>query len=98
MAPVEFLASWYLAQCNQEWEHLHGVTIETLDAPGWMVTVDLMQTSLEGRTMAPVREDRSPQDWLTCTVESNVFRGQGDAHKLDAILTIFRDWATDKVE
>jgi hypothetical protein len=93
MAPLEFLESWYLSQTNGEWEHNRGVTIETLDSPGWMVTVDLHETPLENRPMAPIRLDRSPRDWLACGVERKQFRGQGDPQKLHAILEIFQNWA-----
>ncbi len=40
------LQRWYLAQCNDDWEHSYGVTIETLDNPGWSVHIDLADTAL----------------------------------------------------
>ena len=93
MSPVEFLESWYRAQSNGEWEHAHGITIESLATPGWLVTIDLTGTGLEGRAMLPVREEQSPEDWLVCEVENQQFRGQGDPGKLEAILKVFRKWA-----
>jgi Immunity protein 53 len=90
MNAVEFLQSWYQAQANGEWERVRGVTIETLDTPGWMVTIDLAGTGL---SMAAIREERSATDWLLCEVEQNQFRGQGDSQKLLAILEIFQSWA-----
>jgi hypothetical protein len=94
MSPFEFLQAWYQAQTNGEWEHVRGVTIETLDNPGWMVKIDLAGTPLEDRSMTEIREERAAQDWLVCTVEENQFRGQGDAQKLPAILEVFQNWAT----
>jgi len=93
MAPLEFLESWYLTQTNGIWEHARGITIETLASAGWMVTIDLIETPLEDRSMTPLREDRSPRDWLACRVERNQFLGQGDAQKLGAILGVFQKWA-----
>ena len=93
MTPLEFVQSWYVAQCNGEWEHVRGVTFESLDNPGWLVTIDLMQTVLEERVMAPVRDERSDSDWLDCRIENKQFRGAGDARKLEAILGVFQDWA-----
>jgi Immunity protein 53 len=29
------LQSWYVAQCNGDWEHTCGISIETVDNPGW---------------------------------------------------------------
>jgi hypothetical protein len=91
--PIEFLQSWYLAQCNGEWEHVQGVTIETLDNPGWMVTIDLLGTALEDQPMVPLRAERAPNDWLVCEVDHNRFRGQGDGQKLGQIILIFERWA-----
>jgi hypothetical protein len=94
MSPaLEFLESWYRAQCNGYWEHANGITIETLDIPGWMVSIDLAETTLEDRPMQTVRQERSDKDWIVCTVERNRFRGQGDSTKLGAILEVFRKWA-----
>ncbi len=30
----------YRERCNDEWEHFHGITIETVDNPGWIVIID----------------------------------------------------------
>ncbi len=95
---IDFLQSWYLAQCNGEWEHALGVTIESLDNPGWMVTIDLAGTALQDLPMPPVRRERAPSDWLVCDVDHNRFRGQGDAHKLGEIIDIFQQWAATAAE
>jgi hypothetical protein len=92
--PLEFLLSWYRAQCNGVWEHANGVTIETLATPGWMVTIDLIETPLQDKSMAVIRQQRSDTDWLLCEVDHNRFRGQGDVQKLAAILQLFQAWAT----
>jgi len=91
--PFEFVQEWYRAQCNGFWEHQYGVTIETLDNPGWMVTIDLAETTLEGRSMEPVKSERSEKDWVICTVEHNKFAGSGDPAKLAVVLEVFRKWA-----
>lgn len=94
MNPVEFLQSWFQAQANGEWERARGLTIETLDTPAWMVTIDLASTTLDGRTMACIQDERSERDWLLCEVDQNQFRGQGDSQKLLAILEVFQRWAS----
>ena len=35
---LSWLQQWYSAHCDGEWEHGFGVTIATLDNPGWSVT------------------------------------------------------------
>jgi hypothetical protein len=93
---LEFLEGWYRAQCNGYWEHANGITIETLDNPGWMVTIDLAETALENHPMQSLRQERSEKDWIVCTVEGNKFRGQGDSNKLSDILEVFKKWAVTK--
>jgi hypothetical protein len=41
MSTLARLEACYLRQCNGDWEHLYGITIETLDNAGWSVTIDL---------------------------------------------------------
>jgi hypothetical protein len=93
MHPVEFLQTWFQAQSDGEWEQSHGVTIETLDDPGWLVTIDLDGTPLENRSMPAIERDISKLDWLVCEVDRNRFRGQGDPGKLLSILETFQRWA-----
>jgi hypothetical protein len=52
------LEAWYLRQCDGDWEHSFGISIETMDNPGWSVTIDLDETSAEGLAL----EERSPDD------------------------------------
>ena len=40
---------WYAANCHGGWEHYFGVVIETLDNPGWLVKIDLEETTLDGK-------------------------------------------------
>jgi hypothetical protein len=46
-APLELVQRWYAAHCDGEWEHQYGIKIETLDNPGWRVTIDLTNTELQ---------------------------------------------------
>lgn len=97
METLQFLQNWYQKQCNGYWEHAFGVTIETLDTPGWMVTVDLAETRWADAEMQSVRRERSPKDWIICEVMQRQFRGQGDPQKLPEILRVFQEWASATV-
>ncbi len=57
MGLVEQIQAWYAAQCDGGWEHQYGVSIETLDNPGWCVMVDLSGTSLENISFQTYQED-----------------------------------------
>ncbi|MBJ7330653.1 MAG: hypothetical protein JHC95_12210 [Solirubrobacteraceae bacterium] len=44
--PLRHLEAWYLAQCDGDWEHEFGVSIETLDNPCWRMRIDLCGADL----------------------------------------------------
>ena len=54
---LSWLASWYLAECNDDWEHSYGVKIATLHNPGWTVVLDLKETNLKGRVSTLMAND-----------------------------------------
>ncbi len=56
MSVLADLRKWYESQCNEDWEHQYGVTIGTLDNPGWTVTIDLVNTDLEGREFEEAKD------------------------------------------
>lgn len=91
--PVNFLQNWFQRQCDGFWERSHGVTLETLDTPGWLVTIDLTDTALEKQLMPKLSRERSERDWIVCEVANGQFRGQGDPQKLMDILQVFQSWA-----
>ena len=87
------LETWFASMCNGDWEHTYGIMLETLDNPGWMLTVELQDTPLVDRSFDTLRESESESDWLHCSVSEGVFRGSGGLGRLQQILTIFLDWA-----
>lgn len=90
------LQQWYASQCDGDWEHTYGVKIDTLDNPGWRVTVDLTDTGLEGRPFE-TRErglaDGVATDWYSVSVKNSKFEAAGDPTKLVYMLQTFLDWA-----
>lgn len=86
---IERIQQWYSDQCNGEWEHQYGVSIDTLDNPGWSVSIDLAGTSLDSVSMAPSKCNKGEDDWLFCEVRDGKFVGTGDPSKLNIILESF---------
>jgi hypothetical protein len=86
---IEQIQAWYAAQCDGDWEHQYGVSIDTLDNPGWIVTIDLTDTSLENIVFQNYREDKAEGDWIFCEVSESKFVGRGDPNKLQTILEVF---------
>jgi hypothetical protein len=99
MNAVSRLQAWFSAQCNGEWEHDHGVSIESCDNPGWWVKISLIGTPLQDVAFTEVSENVDVArcavgpSWLSCRVEANVWHGAGDSAKLEVILDAFLAWA-----
>ena len=86
------LERWYQSHCNDDWEHQYGITIETLDNPGWKVKIDLKGTKAEKRTLDWVKVDRSENNWIHYRVKKFQFELACGALNLSEGLDIFLDW------
>jgi len=89
MSTLARTEAWYLRQCNGDWEHLYGITIETLDNAGWSVTIDLTGTKLERVPYSRLSENAG----LDCRVERAKWKGTGGALELNQLLEEFFSWA-----
>ncbi len=56
---LAWIQEWYERQCNGDWEHGFRVHINTVDNPGWHVSVGLSETELEGLAIVHKLEERS---------------------------------------
>lgn len=91
-----WLQAWYVAQCNDDWEHNHGITITTLDNPGWTATIDLAQTDLDPRTYTRRETHRSQDDWCVTWTENAIFHAACGPTNLAEALHEFRLWASSR--
>ena len=87
------LQQWYSAQCDGDWEHGFGIKIDTLDNPGWALTVNLEGTLLEEKLFPEINIKENRRSWLYCSVKDRLFIGRGDPSRLEEMLTIFITWA-----
>ncbi len=99
MSTLERLQAWYIANCDGDWEHRHGISIESCDNPGWWVKIDLTGTSLAQRPFLQVSENvderrfQTGPCWFCCVVENGIWNGSGDETSLERILTTFLEWS-----
>jgi len=100
MNTLQRLQAWYVDQCNGDWEHQHGVRIESLDNPGWWVKIDLQGTALSGKTFTPlcrgISEDKMQHSavWYCCEVQDGRwFDAAGDPSQLEFLLETFLAFA-----
>ena len=84
------LQNWYHSNCNGDWEHNYGISIETLDNPGWTIKIELTNTNLEDLNYEK-RIENGDLDWFFIKANEKVFEASGDPQKLTTIITIFLD-------
>lgn len=98
MNALSELQAWYLSQCNGDWEHTYGVSIGTLDNPGWSLVVELTDSDMDGRSFEAVSHGvgadtlDDDQDWLACEVKDNKFVAYGGPKKLEEMIMVFINW------
>ena len=90
---LERLEDWYVSRCNGLWEHGFGVTIETLDNPGWSLRVDLVDTDLKDKPLDRVEQHDSEHEWWACWREDGQFRGVGGPQMLERLVDFFITWS-----
>jgi len=83
------LKKWYAGVCNGVWEHSHGIKIETLDNPGWKLSIDLKDTKYEEMHWPETKINNGDEDWLTYRVREGKFEAFGDVSKIETMLSIF---------
>ncbi|MBQ8941907.1 MAG: immunity 53 family protein [Firmicutes bacterium] len=90
---LKWIENWYLSMCNGDWEHIYGIKVDTLDNPGWIVSIDIIDTYLENIKFKTISKYINEDDFLFCEKKDGKFLGSGDINKLEKIFEIFKDWA-----
>lgn len=93
---LSWLEKWYLCNCNGDWEHSYGITIETLDNPGWDVKIDLTKTSLANEKLEYTYIKKNENDWYGIKIENSQFNAFGDPTKLSFLLEFFKKFVEEK--
>ena len=83
------LQEWYSDQCNGDWEHTYGVKLDTLDNPGWILTIDLAETDLASLSVPRDRCTRSEFDWAQHEVVDGRFVACGGPFNLEELIRRF---------
>jgi hypothetical protein len=88
------LQEWYFYRCDGDWEHSYGLSVSTLDNPGWCLCIDLDDTELADVAFSEVTENYDDdREWLICVKHGTKFRGDGGPHQLERLIHIFLTWA-----
>lgn len=100
---LQRLASWFKSQVDGSWESDWGITLQTLDNPGWMLEVNLDGTPLYNAPFKHLKTRRGKDDWVECAIQDHgraggdaagrIFAAAGGPGNLEEIVNIFCDWA-----
>jgi Immunity protein 53 len=90
------LESWYSKQCNGDWEHQYGISIQTVDNPGWHVRIDLVNTPLANKK-CDFSEGIEGEENYQCASDGSVFSGFSTPKALIKLLEKFHNWASAEV-
>ncbi len=96
MNVLEELQHWYQLHCDNDWEHSYGISIETLDNPGWKISVDLTDTLLENVEFQSIQignPESKTESWMFCRKDKSCFIGMGGCYDLENIISIFLKWS-----
>jgi hypothetical protein len=88
------LQTWYVSQCNWNWEHHYGISISTLDNPGWRVKIDL--SGISPASYERRETHRGEDDWCVTWIENDTFHAACGPTNLGEALHDFRVWATTR--
>lgn len=88
------LQDWLAAECNGDWEHSFGVTIESSDNPGWIVKIDLWETQLAEHGPLEKKWRNSESDWGNILVTERAFEGSCSLSNLELLLDEFLYFST----
>jgi hypothetical protein len=89
---LKWLAEWLNSRANGNWEDSYGVTIESLDNPGWRIFIDLNETPYYKKNFSPVELDNGESDWLFCKVENDKFEAACSPLRLPDAIEAFKNW------
>ena len=89
---LEWLEKWYKSQCNNEWEHNFGIKIETIDNPGWTLSIDLEDTEHNLNMVNWSQFGDFDKRWVGFKIEKNVYYASSDPENLNTLIYIFKEF------
>ena len=89
---LTWLMEWYAKQCIGDWEHSYGIRIDTIDNPGWSLTIDMGGENADRpKDIAWHLVENNEKDWYGYKMEDGKFEASGDPLKLHFLIHLFRE-------
>jgi len=91
-----WLVNWFDSECDESWERLFGIKIQTIDNPGWAITICINETELKNNSLENVYVERSENDWYSIKIEKLFFKGYCGVFNFKEVLRSFRNFVEDE--
>ena len=91
MNRIQWLQEWYQSYCDGDWEHQYGISITTIDNPGWYLEIDLIYTQFQDLEIEIKNFESSETDWYGYKVHNGKYEGFGDPTKLETLILKFKE-------
>lgn len=88
---LNWIENWYRENCDGDWEHNYGIKIDTIDNPGWAITIDLINTKYSGLKIEKISIEDNQDDWFTYGIENSKFKAFGSPNRLKFLLKKFKE-------
>ncbi|MEM6816798.1 MAG: Imm53 family immunity protein [Bacteroidota bacterium] len=88
MKVIDQISKWFASQCDGDWEHENTIKIHTIDNPGWGVSIDIRNTSLEGVLITSEKEVND-LDWFNISSNGEIFSAFCGVDNLKDVLNFF---------
>ncbi|CCG52179.1 Protein of unknown function [Flavobacterium indicum GPTSA100-9 = DSM 17447] len=88
---LKWFEEWFYNQCNEDWEHGYGIKIETIDNPGWEITIDLENTKINLEKIDWILIGDYENSWVGYKIEEKKFNGACSPKNLNILIQIFKE-------
>lgn len=88
---LQWICEWFKENCDGDWEHQFGIKIQTIDNPGWNVTIDVSDTILEKLEIDYQFVETDDENWYGIKMIDGKFNAFGDPTKLEFLLNKFKE-------
>ena len=90
---ISKINAWYASNCDGDWEHQYGISIQTLDNPGWLVEIDLFNTVKENKKFdAQKFNEVGNTEWFDIKVVDKKLVGACSVSQFSTLLHICAKW------
>lgn len=94
-ALLKTLEQFLAANCDGDWEHRTAVSIVNTDNPGWLIEIDLRETTHQNLQFETISIDRKdPDDWIRVLLDDGKLVAAGGVNNLQEIANIVNEKLT----